>query len=71
MEVYAYLVYTFKTIVGRADISDQFRKNIICYINIMRQSVCLVVNLFTVNNFASLFTFMPVGRVSDSVIAPT
>ena len=34
-------------------------------INIMRQSACLVVN------FASLFNCTRVGRVSDSVMAPT
>ena len=45
---------------GKADFSDQFRKIIVrykrigYYINIMRQSVCLVFNPITVNNFASL-----------------
>ena len=66
-----------KKIVGRADFSDQFRKIIVCYkrigynINIMRQSACLVFNPITVNNFASLFNCTPVGRASDSVMAPT
>ena len=60
----------------RADFSDQFRKIIVRYkrigynINIMRQSACLVFNPITVNNFASLFNCTPVGRASDSVIAP-
>ena len=42
-EFYGDFVYKFKTIVGRADFSDQFRKNIVRYkrigytINIMRQ----------------------------------
>ena len=40
-------------------------------INIMRQSACLVFNPITVNNFASLFNCMPVGRASDSMIAQT
>ena len=59
------------------DFSDQFRKIIICYklieynINIMRQSACLVVNPITVNNFASIFTCMPVSRASDAIMAPT
>ena len=59
-EFYGDLVYKFKKIVGRADFSDQFRKNIVRYkrigynINIMRQSACLVFNPITVNNFASL-----------------
>ena len=64
-------------IVGRADFSDQFRKIIVRYkrigynINIMRQSACLVFNPITVNNFASLFNCTPVGRASDSMMAPT
>ena len=70
-EFYGDLVYKFKKIVGRADFSDQFRKIIVRYkrigynINIMRQSACLV------NNFASLFNCTPVGRASDSMMAPT
>ena len=40
-------------------------------INIMRQSACLVFNPITVNNFASLFNWTPVGRASDSMMAPT
>ena len=76
-EFYDDLVYKFKTIVGRADFSDQFIKNIICYRrigynkNIMRQSACLVLNPTMVNNFAPLFNCTPVGRASDSVMAPT
>ena len=76
-EFYGDLVYKFKKIVGRADFSDQFRKIIVRYkrmgynINIMRQSACLVFNLITVNNFASLFNCTPMGRASDSMMAPT
>ena len=57
--------------------SDQFRKIIVRYkrigynINIMRQSACLVFNPITVNNFASFFICTPVGRASDSMMAPT
>ena len=75
-EFYGHLEYKFKKNVGRADFSDQFRKNIVRYkrigynINIMRQSACLVFNLITVNNFASLFNCTPVGRASDSMMAP-
>ena len=75
-EFYGDLVYKFKKIVGRADFSDQFKKIIVRYkrigynINIMRQSACLVFNPITVNNFASLFNCTPVGRVSDSMMAP-
>ena len=76
-EFYGDLVYKFKKIVGRIDFSDQFRKIIVRYkrigynINIMRQSACLVFNPITVNNFASLFNCTPVGRASDSMMAPT
>ena len=71
------LVYKFKKIVGRVDFFDQFRKIIVRYkrigynMNIMRQSACLVFNPITVNNFASLFNCTPVGRASDSMMAPT
>ena len=76
-EFYGDLVYKFKKIVGRVDFSDQFRKIIVRYkrigynINIMRQSACLVFNPITVNNFTSLFNCTPVGRASDSMMAPT
>ena len=78
-EFYGYLVYKFKTIAGRADFSDQFKKIIVRYmykrigynIDVMRHSACLVFNPITVNNFASLFNCTPVGRASDSMIAPT
>ena len=69
--------YKFKKIVDRADFSDQFKTIIFRYkrigynINIMRQSACLAFNSVTVINFASLFNCMPVGRASDSMMAPT
>ena len=75
-EFYGDLVYKLK-IEGRDDFSDQFRKIIVRYkrigynINIMRQSACLVFNPITVNNFASLFNCTPVGRPTDSMMAPT
>ena len=76
-EFYGELVYKFKKIEDMADFSDQFRKIIVRYkrigynINIMRQSACLVFNLCTVSNFASLSNCTPVGRASDSMMAPT
>ena len=79
-EFYDDLVYKFqkkKKNVGRADFSDQSRKNIVRYkrigynINIMRQSACLAFNPITVNNFASVFNCTPVDRASDSMMAPT
>ena len=76
-EFYGDLVYKLNKIVGRADFSDQLRKIIVRYkrsgynINIIRQSACLVFKPVTVNNFASLFNCTPVGRASDSMMAPT
>ena len=76
-QFYGDLIYKFKKIVGRADFSDQFKKIIVRFkrigynINIMRQSACLVFNPIAVNNFASLFNCRPVGRASDSMMAPT
>ena len=40
-------------------------------LGVVRPSACLGFNPITVNNFASLFNCMPVGRASDSVMAPT
>ena len=75
-EFYGHLVYKFKKILGRNDFSDQFRKIIIRYkmigynMNVMRQTSFFVVNPTTVNNFADLFTCMPVGRASDLMMVP-
>ena len=62
-----------KNNVNRADFLS-VQKVIIRYkrigykINMMRQSVCLVINPITV---ASLFNCSPACRASDSVMAPT
>ena len=40
-------------------------------INVLQQTVCLVVNPITVGNFAFLFNCTPVGRTSDSMMVPT
>ena len=56
--------------MGRTDFSDRFRK-IICHkrigydLNVMRQSARLVINPFTVDNFAALLNCTPVDRASD------
>ena len=63
--------------MGRTDFSDQFRKTIKCHkrigsdLNVMLQSVCLVINLILVYNFDALFNCMLVDQASDSVMAPT
>ena len=68
---YGDLKHKFKTIVGRNNFSDQFRKISIRYKRIgYNKNACLVVNPITVINFADLFNCMPVGRASDSKLAP-
>ena len=76
-EIYCDLVYKFKKLIGSNDYSFQFRKIITLYrrigynLNVMRQSACLVFNPITVDNYAAFFNCTPVGRASDSMIAPT
>ena len=74
-EFYGGLIYKLKKIMGRTDVSDQFRKIIIRHkhigfdLNVMRQSACLLINPITVDNFAALFNCTPVDRASDSMMA--
>ena len=75
-EFYGDLVYKFKKLKGINDFF-QFRKIITRYrrigynLNVMRQSACLVFNPIMVDNYAAFFNCTPVGRVSDSMMAPT
>ena len=63
--------------MGRTEFSDQLRKIILHHkrisydLNVMRQSVCLVINPIMVDNYAALFNCTPVDRASDSMMAPT
>ena len=63
--------------MGKTVFSDYLRKIIIRHkrigydSNVMRQSVCLVINPITVDNFAALFNCMPVYRAPESIFAPT
>ena len=56
--------------------SFQFRKIITRYrrigynLNVMRQCACLVFNPIMVDNYAAFFNCTPVGRASDSMMAP-
>ena len=74
-EFYGDLVYKFRKLVGKTEFSDEFKKIIMRYkrignnVDVMRQSVCLLVNPITVNNFAVLFNCTPVGRGSNSMVA--
>ena len=76
MEVYFLKCKVFLR-VYRTDLSDQFRKIIIRYkriyynLNVMRQYACLVINQVTVDDHAALYNCTPVGRVSESMMAPT
>ena len=59
------------------DFSDQLRKIIMrykrvgYYLNVMRQSACLVINPNTADGYAALVNCTPVDRASDSMIATT
>ena len=74
---YGDLVYKFKKVIGINDFSFQFRKIITRYrrigynLNVMRQFACLVFNPIMVDNYAAFFNCTPVGRASDSMMAPT
>ena len=76
-EFYGDLVYKFKKLKGINDFSFQFRKIITRYkrigynLNVMRQSACLVFNPIMVDDYAAFFNCTPVGRASDSMMAPT
>ena len=74
-EFYGDLVYRFRTIVGKSNFSEQFRKLINRYkrigysLDIMRQTACLVVNPIIVDGYASLFNCKTAVRASDSMTA--
>ena len=76
-ELYGDLVYKFKKLIGSNDFSFQFRKIITRYrrigykLNVMRQSACLGFNQIMVDNYVAFFNCTPVGRASDSMMAPT
>ena len=42
-----------------------------CGVDVVRRSACLVFGPVAVGGFASLFGCAPVGRASDSMMAPT
>ena len=53
-------------------VSYELKQSCIGYnLNVMRQSACLVFNPITVDNYAAFFNCTPVGRASDSMMAPT
>ena len=70
-------MYKLKKIVGSNNFSAHFIEIISHYKkigynnNVLQQTAPLVVNLFTVGNFAFLFNSRLVGQTSDSMRAPT
>ena len=78
LKFYGDMVYKFKTLKGRNNYSLKLRKKITTRyralgynLNVMRQSACLVFNSIMVDNYAAFFNCTPVGRASDSMMAPT
>ena len=75
--LYGDLVYELKRIVGKPNFSDQFKKivnryvRVGYYLDIMRQSACLVFNPITVYSYGFLFNCTTVGQASDSMTALT
>ena len=76
-EFYGDLVYKFKKLIVINDFSVQLRKIITRYrhigynLNVMRQSACLVFNPIMVHGYVAFLNCTPVGRASDSMMAPT
>ena len=76
-EFYGDLVYKWKKIVGSNNFSAQFIRIIFHYkkigynIYVLQQTACLVVNSFTIGNFAFLCNCTPVDRISESTTVPT
>ena len=69
-EFYGDLVYKFKNLIGGNDFSFLYRR--IGYnLNVMWQSACLVFNPVMVDNYTVFLNCTPVGRASDSMMAPT
>ena len=75
-EFYGDMVYKFRKRIGKNNFPYHFKKtvvrykmsgyNILCYnIDVLRQTACLVINPFKVNNFVNLFDWTTVGRASD------
>ena len=70
-EFYGDLVYKFRKKIGKNDFPYHFKKLIVRYkkngynVDVLQQTVCLVVNPIKVNSFAYLFNCTTVGRALD------
>ena len=75
--IYGDLVNKFKRIVRKPNFSDQFKKIMKRYIRIghnfdvIRQSLCLVLNPITVYSYVYIFNCTTAGQASDSMTALT
>ena len=68
---YGDLVCKFKSIVGKPNFSDPFKKIKSGVQHIKQQSACLVVNPITIYSYVFFFNCTTVGRASDSMTALT
>ena len=72
---YGDLVYKFKRVVKKSYFIDQFKKiiNVVkrvgYYMDVMRQSACMVVNPITVYSSGFLSNCTTKGQASDSMVA--
>ena len=70
-EFYGDLVYKFRKIIGKSDFSYHLKRIVVRYkktssnIDVLRQTVCMVVYPVEVNNFAYLLDCTMIGRDSD------
>ena len=70
-EFYGDMVYKFRKRIGKNNFPYHFKKTVVRYkmsgynIDVFRQTACLVINPFKVNNFVYLFDWTTVGRASD------
>ena len=69
-DFYGDLVYKFRKIISKNDFPYHFKKIIVRYkktgynIDVLRQTVCLLVNPVKVNSFANVFNCTTAGRTS-------
>ena len=76
-EFYGDLVYKFKKLKVINGFSFRFGRVVArcrrvgCSLNVVRRSACLVFGPVMVGGCAAFFGCVPVGRASDSVMAPT
>ena len=74
-EFYGDLVYKFKKLIGIPNFSNLFKrivnrfKKAGYFLDIMRQTACLVFNPIMIEGYAALFSCTAVVQTSDSMMA--